>query len=64
MRRLPPPSIRPRVGGARPFVVTSRCGRCGRYCNPRELDPATSRPGGGYKRDLHSTGVCRGCSQK
>ncbi len=41
------------------FSVTSRCDACGTYCNPREL--AMSRPGGGYKRDLVSTGVCGAC---
>ncbi len=39
--------------------VTSRCDRCQHYCHPREL--VTSRPGGGYKRDLVSTGICGAC---
>jgi hypothetical protein len=45
-----------------PFVITSRCDSCGRYCSLGELDPATSRPGGYGKRDLVSTGLCRSCA--
>lgn len=39
--------------------VTSRCDLCGYYVHPEAL--VTSRPGGGYKRDLVSTGICGVC---
>ena len=42
-----------------PFSVTARCDGCGRYVNPREL--VTSRPGGGYKRDVIASGMCAAC---
>jgi hypothetical protein len=45
-----------------PVCVTSKCARCHRFCHPRELDPATARPGGHGKRDLVSTGLCFSCS--
>lgn len=40
-------------------TVTSRCDGCGFYLHPSEL--VESRPGGHGKRDLVSTGLCRGC---
>ena len=40
--------------------VTRRCDRCHHYLHPREL--ATSRSGGGYKRDIVSSGICFSCS--
>jgi hypothetical protein len=47
-----------------PFTITSRCDCCHRYVRPDELDPATSRPGGHSKRDLHSSGLCVRCSRE
>ncbi len=54
------------LGGAEGFWivcgeanVTSRCDRCGWYVHPLEL--VESRPGGGYKRDLVSSGLCAAC---
>jgi hypothetical protein len=45
------------------FTVTARCDACGAYLNPRELVPETRRPGGGYKRDVIASGLCRGCAR-
>ena len=44
-----------------PFTVTARCDQCGGYLNPRELAPEARRPGGGYKRDVIASGLCREC---
>jgi hypothetical protein len=41
------------------FSITARCDVCHRYLNPREL--VTSRPGGGYKRDVIASGLCASC---
>jgi len=41
------------------FSVTARCDGCWCYLNPREL--VTSRPGGGYKRDIIASGLCSDC---
>jgi hypothetical protein len=41
------------------FSIMARCDGCGRYCNPREIAPATLRQGG-YKRDVY-TGLCEEC---
>ncbi len=55
------------LGGVERFLivhgevnVTSRCDVCHFYLHPTEL--VESRPGGGYKRDLVSSGVCRSCA--
>lgn len=41
------------------FSITARCDSCHRYVNPSEL--VTSRPGGGYKRDIVASGLCASC---
>ncbi len=42
--------------------VTSRCDRCHFYVHPLEIAPETARPGGGYKRDIVSSGLCLYCA--
>ncbi len=42
--------------------VASRCSACGFYVHPTEIAPETARPGGGYKRDIVSSGLCLSCA--